>query len=81
MSYTLFSDFVRKARKPHKCIWCREPIALGETYHDERSVYDGNIQRHRWHPECQIAAHKFFREEHQDDFMAHSFKRGTLEEA
>lgn len=80
MSYTLFEDRVRKARKPHRCIWCPELIAKGETYHDERSVYDGNIQRHRWHPECQTAAHKFFRESCGEDFMAHSCKRGTCEE-
>lgn len=55
MSYTLFENPTRKARKQHKCIWCAEWIEEGTTYIDERSVYDGNIQRHRWHPECQVA--------------------------
>ena len=52
MSYTLLSEATRIARKQHRCIWCGEAIAPGEKYRDERSVYDGELQRHRWHPEC-----------------------------
>ena len=59
MSYTLFEMPERVAlRKAHRCIWCGQTIAIGEKYLDERSVYDGNIQRHRWHPECQAVAQK-----------------------
>jgi hypothetical protein len=68
MSYTLFSNDERVARKPHNCIWCGQKINPGEKYHDERSVYDGQIQRHRWHPECLDASHKYFRESHEDEF-------------
>lgn len=56
MSYTLFSMTDRKAAKPHRCVWCGEAINKGEAYLDERSVFDGNIQRNRWHPECHAAA-------------------------
>ena len=52
MSFHLFSSDSRKARKQHRCIWCGQAIIPGDTYVDERSVYDGSIQRHRWHPEC-----------------------------
>lgn len=51
-SYHLFSLVTRTAKKPHRCIWCGEGIAAGESYQDERSVYDGAHQTHRWHPEC-----------------------------
>lgn len=56
--YRQFSNDKRKARKPHRCIWCGEAIHVGAVYLDERSVYDGNIQRHRWHPECQEYANR-----------------------
>ena len=52
MSYTLLSEATRTARKQHRCIWCGQDIAAAEQYVDERSVYDGDIQHHRWHPEC-----------------------------
>jgi hypothetical protein len=52
MSYTLLSEAWRTARKQHRCVWCGEPVLAGEKYRDERSVYDGEMQHHRWHPEC-----------------------------
>ncbi len=61
MSYTLFSSLQRKAMKAHRCIWCGERIEPRMEYIDERSVYDGNIQRHRWHPECHVVACAYFR--------------------
>ena len=35
---------IRKARKPHICLECREAIGVGEQYADERALCDG-----RWH--------------------------------
>lgn len=55
MSYTLLSETVRTARKHHRCIWCWQAINAGERYLDERSVNDGEMQRHKWHPECRAA--------------------------
>lgn len=66
MSYTLFEMLVRTAKKKHQCIWCGQDIAPGSKYKDERSVYDGNIQRHRWHPECQKASQDHFRTGEED---------------
>jgi len=68
MSFTMFSNDARTARKPHVCIWCGELIAPGFTYFDERSVYDGTVQRHRWHPECQAASREYSRESGEDEF-------------
>lgn len=78
MSYTLLSEITRTAQKEHACIWCREKIAKGEKYIEERSVYEG-IQFHRWHPECWSISSVYFRDE--EEFEPHVCKRGTLEES
>jgi hypothetical protein len=52
MSYRLIREEERKARKPHSCIWCAQPIQVGERYVFERSVYEDRMQNHHWHPEC-----------------------------
>lgn len=52
MSYTLLSESWPVARKQHRCIWCGQRIEPGEKYRRERSVYDGAMQDHKWHPEC-----------------------------
>lgn len=78
MSYTLFSLDQRKAKKEHQCIWCGQKILVGEPYKDERSVYDGNIQRHRWHPECSDDSEKFFRESGDEEFDPYQNERPSL---
>lgn len=55
MSYTLLSESQPLARKQHRCIWCGQPIAVGEKHRHERSIYDGQFQDQRWHPECDEA--------------------------
>jgi hypothetical protein len=55
MSYTLLSETRPKARKQHVCVWCGEKIEVGETYLHEKSVYDGSMQDHKWHIECEKA--------------------------
>ena len=52
MSYLLIAEEMRKARKPHRCIWCGEPIAIGDRYVHERSIFEREAQSHDWHPEC-----------------------------
>lgn len=52
MSYTLLRESFLVARKPHRCIWCGEWIETGEKYRRERSVYDGSMQDHKWHLDC-----------------------------
>lgn len=74
MSFTLFDKTVRKAAKAHRCIWCGQRIEVGATYMDERSVYDGNIQRHRWHPECDKAASEYF-QSGEEEFDPHQNER------
>lgn len=63
MSFTLLSEAERTARKAHRCIWCWESIRVGDRYLDERSIYDGNMQRNRFHPECHDAMRQAASEE------------------
>lgn len=44
-----------RARKPHRCAWCRETIAVGETYVQASGIHDGEPYRQRLHWDCEIA--------------------------
>lgn len=77
MSYQLLSERQRTARKTHRCIWCGEPIAVGDRYISESSKYSGDFQFHRWHPECKEASHGFFADGHEE-FEPGEFKRGAM---
>jgi hypothetical protein len=79
MSYQLISESKPKARKEHACIWCNEKILKGETYIHEVSKYEGDLQNHHWHPECQTACEKFFKEWGEWEFPPGEFKRGTMD--
>ena len=68
MSYALISERAHKALKRYRCIWCGEQIPVGTRYVREFSVYDGDVQKHTWHPECKGAAEEFFRESGEDEF-------------
>ena len=68
MSYALISERSHMATKRYRCIWCGESIFAGTKYVREFSVYDGDVQKHCWHPECKDAANDFFREEGEDEF-------------
>ena len=81
MSYQLISETRPKARKQYDCIWCVEKIAAGEAHIHEVSKYDGELQDHRWHPECHEAAQTYFRESGEEEFGAHECKRGSLDAA
>jgi len=52
VSYELLSESKPVARKDHRCIWCGHKIENGTMYVNERSVFDGEMQNHHWHPEC-----------------------------
>lgn len=75
MSYHLFSRVARKARKQHRCIWCAEAILPTASYIDERSVYDGAMQRQRWHHECHDDAQETYKDWGDETFMPWSAER------
>jgi len=81
MSYRLISETSPTARKQYDCIWCVEKIAEGEIHVHEVSNYDGELQGHRWHPECHEVAKNYFRESGEEQFEAHECKRGSNEAA
>lgn len=62
MSYELISEVNSRAKKRYRCIWCGETIEPGDLYVREFSKFDGDIQHHKWHPECSAAAAVYFRE-------------------
>ncbi len=81
MSYQLISKTKPKARKEYRCIWCFEKIQRGEIHTHEVSKYDGRLQSHRWHPECEDVAIKYFRQSGEEEFYPGACKRGSMEEA
>ena len=76
MSYELISRTEPKARKPYVCIWCNDPIVKGDKYVHEVSKYEGNLQDHHWHPECESAGRRYFSE--SEEFDPGSFERGHI---
>jgi hypothetical protein len=75
MSYSLLSESFPVARKQHRCIWCGETIPVGLKHRHERSVYDGGMQDHRWHMECDAAFKEDLRSGGDDEFIPHSAER------
>jgi hypothetical protein len=72
------SDEWRKARKPHRCIWCGEAIVIGETYRHWRGKWEGEVMSNDWHKECDAAAANSDAE--LEGFEPYSFARGSQEE-
>ena len=82
MSYTLISERSQRASKRYQCIWCGESILPGQLYVREFSTFEGDVQKHKWHPECRSASELYFREV-DNEFSPHENDRppcpGTLE--
>lgn len=75
MSYEFIRETFPAARKVYRCIWCGERIGVGEKHRHEISVYDGNLQNMRWHPECYEDAQREMRECGEEEFLPHSAPR------
>ena len=80
MSYQLLSKTEPKARKAYTCIWCAEKVVKGEKHFHVVGKYCGELQDHRWHPECWAAQETYFLESGEEEFAPHEFKRGSLEQ-
>ena len=70
MNFVLLKMSKHVANKNHTCIWCGESILSGERYQREVSVFEGQWQFHKWHPECEEAAQKEFKATKEYDFDA-----------
>jgi len=44
----------RKARKPHRCIECAREIAPGETYRQDKSLYEGTWDTYKTCSHCLV---------------------------
>ncbi len=51
MSTCLSSKDAVKARKPYRCVFCHDPINIGDLYDMRKGVSDG-FWAMRMHPEC-----------------------------
>ena len=73
------ADEWRKARKPHRCIWCGEDIVVGEHYRHWRGKFEGEVMSNDWHSDCDSAVIKSDIDL-TEGFEAHMFKRGSVDE-
>ncbi len=70
MSFVTICDEQRKARKPHRCIWCGQTIVVGSQYQYVRGVFEGDPQSNHYHLECSAACIEWAKEEGGDcEFM------------
>lgn len=77
MSWTFLSRTEKKARKPHECIWCGQPIEKGQKYFREVGINDGDFQDNPFHPECVEACAEELRESYEDSFIPYENERPT----
>jgi hypothetical protein len=48
-----------RARNQHRCDWCQQFIAVGETYRRYRWFAEGEVATVRMHPECYDAMQEY----------------------
>ncbi len=44
------------AKKEHTCDWCGQQILIGEKYHRDRVIFEGQAMTNKFHDECFGAA-------------------------
>lgn len=77
---TFLAVNTRTARKLHRCDWCPEVVQPGEKYVDERTIFDGEFQALKFHPECKTACSEMARLERGDfEIDIRGYKRGSIE--
>ena len=52
MCFEMSTETSPMARREHRCIWCGEPIRVGEKYSRQKGKFDGEWQDNPWHDEC-----------------------------
>ena len=62
MSYHLTDKLIARTRKPHRCVWCGEPIEAGSRARFCSGVYEGYFYSDDYHPECSHAWQSVARE-------------------
>ncbi len=59
----------RKARKQHRCDWCREAIEKGESYEYQTYIWDGRVYDWKAHEACSRVASAIWDYAEPDDGM------------
>jgi len=75
MSWEVISSELRKARKPHKCIWCGQAIEPGIQYRYERVRGPDGMDFNPWHLECDEAHREGCRRDGDDEFSPYDNER------
>ena len=57
---TMLAETKRKARKQHMCNECRGTIFPGQTYLDERFLFEGDVSTHKTCPCCMSVREHLF---------------------
>ena len=57
---TVLAETKRKARKWHRCNECRGMIFPGQTYMDERYLFEGEVSTHKTCPCCMSVRDNLF---------------------
>ncbi len=50
---------VKQSRKQRKCDWCWEVIAKGGPYVSVFGVFEGDVYKSKYHPECNNAVYRW----------------------
>jgi hypothetical protein len=67
----------QKAIKQHRCSWCGESIAPGESYARWRYFADGDAVTVKMHHECELAQQAETAETGENEFELHAQARGV----
>lgn len=76
--WEIISSELRKARKPHKCIWCGQAIEPGTEYRYERVRGPDGMDFNPWHLECDEAHREVSREYGDDEFTPYDNERPSV---
>lgn len=76
--WEIISSELRKARKPHKCIWCGQSIEIGARYRYERVRGPDGMDFNPWHLECDEAHREASRVDHDGEFTPYDNERPAL---
>ncbi len=68
----VISQTTQKARKAHRCNYCRMPIEIGQEYIRQYNEFDGDTYTWKMHTDCDHIAQKLINFKECDDGGASS---------
>ena len=82
MSEILQHTWIKKTKKPHRCMWCAQVIEAGSAATYNAGVFDGDFSAYHMHPECEAAKDSLTREQWREmDYLFDfgEFSRGRAD--